>query len=168
MSLRDQMLKAGLITEEQAKRSAHTERVDRKRSDPKERAQRQQAARDEVKQAQEAERTRHRQQSRAQQQEQSAKERDQAQQQRQLSGLEAAYREGAIPSWEGARRYYYAAEGRVDWLMVSEEAGRRLESGQAAICAGERNRQRPVVLTASAAHHLQELAPDRVLVWHRA
>jgi len=50
---------------------------------------------------------------------------------------------------------------------VSEEASRRLESGQAAICAGERNRQRHIVLTAGGAHRLQEAAPDRVLVWHR-
>lgn len=167
MSLRDEMLKAGLITEEQAKRAAHKQRVDRKRTDPKERTQRKQAAQAEVQRQQQRERTRHQEQARTRNAEAAAKEQQLSEQQRTLSALETAYREGAMPHWEGARRYCYAAQGKVEWIMVSEEAGRRLEQGQAAICASERNPRRHVVLNAAAARRLSEIAPERVVVWHQ-
>lgn len=167
MSLRDQMLKAGLITEEQARRTAHKQRVDNKRGDPKERQQRRQATQEEVAQQKQAERARHQQQSRERQQQEAAKQQTLQTRQRQTTALEQAYRDGAISNWEGGRRYCYAAaDGRVDWLMVTDDVGRKLEAGQAAICAGERNRARPVVLNAGAARKLRELDPSRVLVLH--
>jgi uncharacterized protein len=166
MSLRDQMLKAGLITEEQAKQAAHKQRVDNKQADPKERAQRSQAQRQQAQAQREAERTRHKEQARESGQQQAAKAQVHQQRQRSLSALEAAYRDGAIAHWEGARRYYYAAEGRVEWLMVSEDVVRKLEAGQAAIVAGERNRQRHVPLSAGAAKRLAEIEPARLIVLH--
>jgi uncharacterized protein len=166
MSLRDQMLKAGLITEEQAKRSAHKQRVETKHTDRKERDQRREASKAEVERQQQAEREQNQRASRQQQEQEVAKQQALQVRQRELSALEQAYRDGAIPNWEGNRRYYYAAGGRIDWLMVSDDAGRRLEAGQAAICAGERNRARPVLLTAAAALKLRELDAARVWVLH--
>jgi len=168
MSLRDEMLKAGLITEEQAKQSAHKKRVDNKRTDRKERQQTQQAQQDEVRRQKDAERARHQELARERQAQDADKEQTLREQQRRGTGLEAAYRDGAIPNWEGARRYYYAAHGKVEWLMVTDDVSRKLEAGQAAICAGERNPQRHVPLSAGAARKLLELAPERVLVLHGA
>lgn len=166
MSLRDQMLKAGLITEEQARQTAHKQRVESKRTDRKTKQQRQEAARNEVRQQQEAERARHREQSRERQQAEAQREQGLQERQRRTAAIEAAYREGELGKWEGARRYYYAAHGRVDWLMVTDDVARRLEQGQAAIVAGERNAQRHVPLKAAAARKLAELEPARLLVLH--
>jgi uncharacterized protein len=166
MSLRDQMLKAGLITEEQAKRAAHKQRVDKKRSDPKERAQQKQAAEQEVRRQQEAERQKHREQSREQQVQQAERQQGLSAQQHRAANIAAAYRDGSIASWEGARRYCYAVNGRIEWLLVSDDVGRKLEAGQAAIVAGERNPQRHIVLLAGGALKLRDVAPERVLVLH--
>jgi hypothetical protein len=166
MSLRDQMLKAGLITEEQARRTAHKQRVDNKRTDPKERDQRRQATRQEVQQQKEAERARDQEASRQQQHQQTAREQELQHKQHQLSAQGQAYRDGAIANWEGARRYCYAAEGRVDWLMVTDDVGRKLENGLAAIVASENNPRRHIVLAAGGARKLREISPQRVLVWH--
>ena len=168
MSLRDQMLKAGLITEEQAKRAAHKQRVDKKRSDPKERAQQKQASQEEVRRQQEAERARHREQSRERQAQESGRQQSLSEQQRRAAAIVAAYRDGALANWEGARRYCYAVQGRIEWLLVSDDVGRKLEAGQAAIVMGERNPARHLVLLAGAALKLRELAPERVLVLHGA
>ncbi len=168
MSLRDQMLKAGLITEEQAKRAAHSQRVEKTRSDPKERAQHKQASQEEVRRQREAERAGHREQSHQQQAQQVERQQSLSEQQRRSAAIVAAYRDGAIASWEGARRYCYAVQGRIEWLLVSDDVGRKLEAGLAAIVSGERNPQRHAVLLAGAALKLRELAPERVLVLHTA
>jgi hypothetical protein len=168
MSLRDEMLKAGLITEEQAKQAAHKQRTDNKRTDRKERQQQQQAKQAEVRRQQEAERARHQELARERQAQEAEKAKTLQAQQHHGSVLEQAYRDGAIPNWAGARRYYYAAHGKVEWLMVTDDVSRKLEAGQAAICAGERNAQRHLPLNLGAARKLQELAPERVLVLHGA
>jgi hypothetical protein len=167
MSLRDQMLKAGLITEDQAKRAAHTQRVDKKRTDRKTREAEQTAQSEEARRAKDAERAQHREQAAAQQTEQSERDRARSERQKRATAIEAAYREGAIASWEGNRRYCYAANGRIEWLSVNDDVARKLEAGHAAIVAGEKNPQRHAVLLAGGAKTLAELAPERVLTWHQ-
>lgn len=170
MSLRDEMLKAGLITEEQAKRGAHQQRQENKReakhTDKRQRQAQHEAKQQEARQRQDAEREQQRAEARARQAVQDQREQALQEGQRQASALSTAYREGVPAKWEGARRYYYAAHGRVEVLMVSDDVGRKLESGQAAIVAAERNPQRHVPMLSGAARRLRELDPARILVWH--
>ena len=166
MSLKEQMLKAGLITEQQAKQSSHKKRVDDKKSGHQARQQAKEAAAAEVRKQTERQKGEDRQRSRGQQEAEQDKQRTLQTRQQNESALAAAYREGAVDKWEGPRRYYYAVQGRIDYLMVSDDVSRRLERGQIAIAAGERNPARRSLLTAPAARKLEEIDPARILVLH--
>ena len=166
MSLKEQMLKAGLISESEARQATHKKRVDDKVAGRQQREQRAAAARRDVERQQESAKARDQRLGRDHQARQAKSEQERQVGQRQESAVAAAYREGGIANWEGTRRYYYAVNGRIDFVMVSEEAGRKLEAGQAAIVASERNPARHILLAAGAARRLRDIAPERVVVCH--
>lgn len=166
MSLKEQMLKAGLITEEEARRTTHKKRVEDKKSGHKARQQARETTRAEAREQTERQKDQDRQRSSARREVEQDKQHTLQKKQHSESALAAAYREGAVANWEGPRRYYYAVEGRIDYLMVTEDVSRRLERGQIAIAAGERNPARRSLLTAPAARKLREIDPARILVLH--
>jgi uncharacterized protein YaiL (DUF2058 family) len=168
MSLRDQMLKAGLISEKEAHQAEHKKRVRNKQTGGEEARREEEARRREVERERERERAAHREQARERQGGQEQRERARQAEQKRQAVIQAAYREGLVANSEGPRRYHYAVQGRIELLMVTEEAGRRLEAGQLAIALGERQPERHCLLTAGAAKKLQEVAPECVLVFHAA
>jgi uncharacterized protein YaiL (DUF2058 family) len=168
MSLRDQMLKAGLISEKEARQAEHRKRVKSKQTHGEEPRREADARRQEVERERERERAAHRQREGERQSEQEKRERGRQAAQKRQAAIEAAYREGLVGNSDGPRRYYYAVQGRIELMMVSDEVGRRLEAGQLAIVQGERLPQRHCLLNAGAAKKLREVAPERILAFHGA
>ncbi len=165
-SLKDQLLKAGLVSEQDLKRVEHEERVKTKQVGRDKRQAERDARREEARRQSEARSQEDRRRAQADQASQAERERARQQAQRQQSAVAAAYRDGAVANWEGQRRYHFAANGRIEWLMVGEETARKLEAGQLAIVRGERNRARFTLLTAGAARRLARAAPERVVTFH--
>lgn len=164
--LRDQLLKAGLISPEQAKRAGHEKRQDNKRLGHEGKAKQAAVRRDEVRQEQlqRAEQDRHRGQEHQRARQDS--ERSQQERQRRQALIERALREGALPRWEGPRPYYFRDGKDVLFLMVNEEAVRLLETGKAAIVRAEK-RGRFLLVLSGFALELAEGAPERVVAFHR-
>lgn len=165
-TLQDELLKAGLVSEEQARQAKHDKRRRRKQETPAERERQAEEARraHEQEQAARAEADRQRE---AERNAEAAKRQEQhrTRQQRE-SALAAVYRDGTLAGWEGNRRYYFANGSALNYVMVSEDAVRKLEAGQAAIAAGPGKTGQPVVVTATAARTLREVAPERLLAFH--
>ena len=166
MSLKEQMLKAGLITEQQARQATHKQKVVNKKTGRKERERQSEQTRRELEAGRQAERKEDQARESGRGAERGREEAERQSGQRRQSALSATYREGLIEKWEGPRRYYYARDGRVDYLMVSDAIARRLENGQAAIAASEKNPNRPTLLNAGAAKKLREAAPERIIAFH--
>lgn len=160
------MLKAGLITEQQARQATHKQKVVNKKTGRKERERASEQTKGELEAAKQAEREQDQAREAGRGAERGREEAERQSGQRHRSALSAAYSEGLIEKWEGPRRYYYARDGRVDYLMVSDDIARRLENGQAAIAAAEKNPNRPTLLNAGAAKKLAEAAPERIIAFH--
>src|SRR5262249_61965249 len=87
---------------------------------------------------------------------------------RNAAQLESALREGRVEHWEGQRTYYFMArEGVLEFLNVSDDASRRLSEGKAAIVRNADPRAPYALLHAGAAEKLAEVAPERIVTWHR-
>lgn len=165
--LREELLKAGLISKQQARKAAHSERVEKKRADPGSKAQQAQAARDEAARAQREQAQRDRTLAEARQA--AARERDaQAQQrQRREMALRRAVQDGALPKWGGGRTYYFQDGTRVEALQLNDEAARRMEDGNAAVVRAGEARGSYALITSGAAAKLLDAAPDAIVCWHR-
>ncbi len=157
--LRDQLLKAGLVTDKQVKKAASAERRRKKAKGHKalarERAQREAEA--EAKRRQRIERDRAAGKARAAQAA-TAEQRAQAEQ---------IVRANKVPgATRGGRRWYYERpDGRVPYVTLSDEAAEGLERGRFALVgSGPGNDGRGViVVTRDAAQRVQALDPERVL-----
>ncbi|MBI4082690.1 MAG: DUF2058 family protein [Candidatus Lambdaproteobacteria bacterium] len=165
--LKDQLLKAGLIDEKQARQARHQRRVETK-----------QLGREELerRQCEEQERARRQQAEQAEADRQRAAEAQAAlttrearlrEQQKRETAIQAAYREGELPSWEGTRIYYFVDGKRVEMLQVTEDAARRLAEGGVAICRREGHGRGFTLLNAGGAEKLRAAAPERVVAFHR-
>lgn len=166
MSLKEQMLQAGLITEKQAKQTTHKERVSTKTDGRSAKQREQEVARKDVQRQQQAARTQDQQRNAQKRATETQVAQGHQDKQKRQSVIQAAYREGALSRWSGNRRYYFVVGTRIDALQVSDEVARKLEAGQAAIAKPEKNSGTPTVLSASAARSLREVAPERVLTFH--
>ncbi len=166
MSLKEQMLQAGLITEKQAKQSSHKERVRTKTEGHKAKQRDKERAQDEVKRQQQAGSEQDRQRGAENRAVETERAKRHEGKQKRQSVIEAAYREGALSNWSGNRRYYFAVGKRIDALQVSDDVARKLEAGQAAIVKAEKGNGAPRVLGAGAARTLREVAPEKVLTFH--
>lgn len=164
--LRDQMLKAGLISPEQAKRAGHQKRQDSKRLSHEEKEKQKQARRDETQRQQQAGIEQDQRQGQARQRSREGQERVKADRQRKQALIERCLREGALPRWEGNRTYYFREGDHVVFLLVNDEAQKQLEAGKAAIVRTE-GRARYAVIAAGSARELLEGAPERVIAFHR-
>ncbi len=168
MNLRDQMLKAGLISEEQAKRAGHQKRVKAKQAGHKEAEQAQRKTDQEAaRRAREERQAKDRDLNLRVKVEADGKARSLNEKQRAKDALEKALREGVLPSWEGNRTYHFADGGLIRTIRVTEEAARRLEAGKAAIARLPGRENAYTVLHAGAATALNEADPTRIAVFHR-
>jgi hypothetical protein len=166
-TLKDQMLKAGLVSKKDAKRAAHSQRVETKQAGREEIERR--AAQERAALALQVERQREEDRRLAAQRKAEQDSREQALQAalRTAAQIDAALREGRIEHWEGNRSYYFIAQGQeIEFLGVSDDAARRLAEGKAAIVRTGDPRAPYTLLLAGAAQRLKELAPERVMVLH--
>lgn len=164
-SLRDQMLKAGLVSEKDARQSAHHKRQQAKAAkahpppppaeeDAAARALREQQAHDRDLNARakaEAE----------------ARERELRERQHHEAALDKALREGVLHGWQGNRDYHFSDGGVVQRLRVTDEAARRLEAGKAAIVRLPGTAGGYAVVVAGAAEQLRQADPARIATFHR-
>ena len=164
--LRDQMLKAGLISEDQAKRGAHEKRQRNKQLGRDGREQEEKARREEVRRADQQKAQQDKQRASEHVDKQKEKEHAVQEKQRKQALIERALAEGALPRWEGQRTYYFRDGKEVLYLLVIDEAARLLESGKAAIVRGP-GRTRYTVIQSGAALELVQGAPERVVTFHR-
>ena len=116
--LREQMLKAGLISKKQAQQSAHGNRVEKKKADPKQRERNAQARKEIETRDAEAQKTRDRQLAAERNESQQRKGRKLGERQRLESVMETALRDGALPKWWGAKTYYFQDGQMVESLLV--------------------------------------------------
>ena len=166
MSLKEQMLKAGLITEQEAKQVTHKTRVEHKKTDRKHREAEAEKSAAQLESQKQAEIQKDRERNRTREEERKQAESGHQERQRSGSALSLVYKDGLIGKWAGQRRYYFAQEGRVEFLLVSDDVGRKLENGQAAIVQGEKNPARLCLMTGGAARKLSELEAGRIVTFH--
>lgn len=167
-SLRDEMLKAGLVSKKDAKRAAHTQRVETKETGREEIERRAAEERAAIAKQAEAQRERDREAAAKAKAEQDTREQALQGQARLAAQIDAAYREGRVEHWEGQRTYYFTiGEREIQFLTVSDDASRRLSEGKAAIVRGPDPKAPYTLLHAGAAEKLAEVAPDRIVTWHR-
>jgi hypothetical protein len=171
--LRQQLIEAGLVSKEDARKASHDKRVRQKKQPPPAKRDKQaQAAapRPALTPEQEAQRERDRALEAQRQQERTEKESRASTKQKRKAALAKALEDGVLAQWEGRRAYHFqvGASARIDTLQVTEEAARRLEAGQAAIMAGGPGAPPYTVITAGAAARVAEVAADAIVCWHRA
>jgi uncharacterized protein YaiL (DUF2058 family) len=161
------MLKAGLVSKKDAKRAAHTQRVETKalgRDELERRAEQERAAA--ARQAEE-QRERDRQAAAKVKAEQDAREQVLQAQARAAAAIDAVTREGRVEHWEGSRSYYFIArDSEIEFLNVSDDASRRLAEGKAAIVRTLDAKSPYALLHPAAAQRLKDVAPERIVVWH--
>jgi|SRR5579863_4241040 len=165
-NLKDQLVKAGLVSQKQARQAGHKERVDRKQDGGTEAERAAQARTEEARRQMEAQRERDREQARQQQAEQAAREQELQAQARRQSGIDAAFREGRIESWGGARTYSFTDGTRIESLGLSDTAARLLADGKAAIVRTQDPTAPYTLLAAGSAQRLRDADPARIVVLH--
>jgi uncharacterized protein len=167
-SLRDEMLKAGLVSKKDAKKAAHTQRVEIKETGREEIERRAAEERAAIAKQAEAQRELDRVAAAKVKAEQEAKEQAISAQARFTAQIESVLREGRVEHWEGQRAYYFVVRDReVEFLNVSDDASRRLSEGKAAIIHTSDSKAPYALLHAGAAEKLAEVAPERIVAWHR-
>ena len=166
--LREELLKAGLISKKQARNADHSERVEKKSAEPGTKVRQAQAARADVARAQREQAQRDRQL--AEERKAAAREREtQAQQrQRRETALRRALQEGVLPKWGGGRTYYIQDGTRIQSLQLNDDAARRMEDGHAAVVRNAEAKGGYALVTSGAAAKLLEAAPDVIVCWHRS
>lgn len=164
--LKDQLLKAGLITEEQARQTAHKRRQENKQTGREARERKKAEARREAESQREAKRQADRERGREREAARAGRERKQQEGQRRDSAVTRAMDEGRVPNWEGGRQYYFRDGDEVHFLQVSDQAARMLEAGKAAIVRGG-GRGRYTLLVSGSAKALLDSDPGRVVTFHQ-
>ena len=164
--LKEQLLKAGLITEEQSKRVSHEKRVDSKKLGRGERESLSRKARAEAEREKTKRAEADRQRERERRKNLEHKTLEQQVRQRGEAIWETALREGQLSHWEGPKKYYFSDGGRIEYLSVTDEARGQLESGGAAIVRLRDGRF--TLLHAGAARKLAVTVPSRLVTFHEA
>jgi uncharacterized protein YaiL (DUF2058 family) len=166
-TLKEQLLKAGLVSKKDAKRAGHERRVEAAQVGREEMERRAQAEREAAARQGEENRRRDQQEAAARLAAQQEREQSLHAAERAAARIEAAFRDGRVEHWEGSRAYYFVAEGtRIEFLGVSDDTARRLAEGKLAIVRTGDSRAPYTVLLAGPALRLREAAPDRVVVCH--
>jgi hypothetical protein len=157
-SLRDQLVKTGLADDKRARQLAHDEKA-RKNKLGREGVSAEQRAADEARRARDEER---RAADRAREEERAKETGEHAATARAAQLLrDHALRDGV----RGPRRFHFVTRARqIPFLELSEEAGKRLEAGQAAICEVPGSDPEEFLLVpAEVAQRLRETHADWVL-----
>ncbi len=126
-NLRDQLLKAGLVSQKQAKQAAHSQRVERKELGEETIAEARARTEEEARQAAEEKRG-------ADREREERRRAEQAEQLRQEEATRAIVAGWIRDATAGNRRYYFLTDAtHISYLDLSDQAVRRLNSGTAAI-----------------------------------
>ncbi|MDH4248402.1 MAG: DUF2058 domain-containing protein [Deltaproteobacteria bacterium] len=165
MNLKDQLLKAGLVDSKQARRATHQQRVKAKQQDRSLSENEEDAAAEEVRRQKEQQKIQDQALMARRNEERLAQENRLAEKAHRESEIAEVYRNGILANWEGPRRYNYLLGTRIESLMLSDLAAQKLEAGDAAIVAPRSGQGSPVVISASAAKKLREVAPEQVIVF---
>jgi uncharacterized protein YaiL (DUF2058 family) len=166
MSLKDQLVKAGLVSEQQARQSAHTERKKRKEPGGAEDRVAAEARRQVVEREREAQRARDRELARGRQKELARRQEEAAARDSRHAQIEAAIRLGRIESWAGTRTYYFQVGSHLESLSVNDDAAKRLQEGRAAIVRTGDLRQPYMLLHSAQAMVVRQIESGRVVVLH--
>ncbi len=160
-SLRDQLVKSGLADEKRARQLAHDEKA-RKNKLGREGITAEQRAADVDRRAKEEARRATDRAAAAERAKETGEHETLAQAAQMLR--DHALRDGI----RGPRRFHFVTrEGRIPFLELSEDAAKRLESGQAAICEVPGSAPEGfVVVGAETADRLRQTLPDRVLFFN--
>ncbi len=165
-TLREQLLKSGLITEKDAKQSAHQKRLDTKQAGRGELEKQARAAEKEANRQAEERKARDKRLNEQTKIRQAEKESGIQDQQRRSAALTSALENGVLANWEGNRRFYFQDGKMVEFLMVKDEVARHLESGKAAIIRRSLSGSEYLVIHAGAARPLKESAPGHIVLFH--
>ena len=168
MDLKDQLVKAGLVSAKQARQTAHKERVARKQDAGADAEREAQARAQEALRQKEAQRLRDQALNRERLAQQADHDRQAQAEQHRHAQIEGALREGRLDSWGGLRTYFFQDGTRLELLQVSDEVSRLLGDGKVAIVRTLDSRAPYTVLRAAAAQKLREAAPERVVTLHVA
>ena len=166
-SLREQLVKAGLVSEKEAKASAHRQRVKEARTRPEARKNQPRGTATEQRPEEEARKARDRKLNEEAKTRQGKKEQAVQETQKGKSVLDRAFREGSLERWGGARTFYFQDGTRIEFLRVTEEAARRLEAGTAAIVRLSPGTAQYTLLAAGPAKEVRAVSPETVVVLNR-
>lgn len=164
-SLLDQMLKAGLVNEKDAKKNRHALRQEDKQTPKANKEEAAQARKAQVEAERLAQKARDQEANRAKQAELDAKVRQAGQAAKMSHQVATLFQEGRILGWDGPRKYYFTEGRKVELLMVNDDVARKLEQGLASICRGDDPVAPYVLLTSGSTKQLRELAPERVITF---
>lgn len=158
-NLRDKLLKAGLVTENQAKEAAREQRP------PKKHKEREQALSAEEKQRQEAFRAREAEVAEAKRKEaaKAAEARMQSERARRLRQLVESHRKREAPG--EVPFHFVRRSGKIGRLALSPETAQMLESGAAAVVEDPGSPDHAVV-PADAARRIYEVDPQAIRFWY--
>jgi uncharacterized protein YaiL (DUF2058 family) len=155
-SLREQLLKAGLVTEQQARQSAHNQRTDRKKQGREVVEAERQARREKVAAEQQAKREADRQREASRRT--SAVDRETENRVRQI------VTSGKLERTRGPRRFYFLTrDDRVPFVEIGDEVGARLERGQAAVAESPEGEL--TLIDGDSAKRVAELDPTWLRFW---
>jgi uncharacterized protein YaiL (DUF2058 family) len=161
--LREQMLKAGLVSGKQVRQAKHQERVHRKEVG-REGLEAERAAADQAFLArQEEKRLRDREREEARRRSQAVEER--------VLALQSRIRAGWIrEATAGSKRFFFVVDGgRITYLDLSDDAVRRLQFGRAAVMDGHGvARGEYCLVDAATALSISHDHPELIRFWNRA
>jgi uncharacterized protein YaiL (DUF2058 family) len=161
--LREQMLKAGLVSGKQVRQAKHQERVHRKDVGPEGIEAERAAADREFLARQEEMRLRDREREETRRRSQAAQE--------QILALQSRIRAGWIrEATSGNKRFFFVVDGgRITYLDLSDEAARRLSFGRAAVVDGHGAvRGEYCVVDPKTALALSRDHPELIRFWNRS
>lgn len=166
--LRQQLVEAGLVSEEDARKAAHAGRVSSKPRKPADREKQAEAARQQHKKEQANQRNHDRQQELVRRATRAQTEAGHQARQKRDSAVAKSTRNGGLENWEGRRTYHFQVGTRIESLRVNDEAARRLEEGKAAIVGREDGKPGYSIITSGAASLMEDAAADLIVCWHRS
>ena len=162
MSLKEQMLKAGLIDEAQAKRASHETRRVQKKTPHNKREQQTRQSKEEAAQQAKAQRE----QDRLREQERQAAQQKSTGQTERSNIRQTVFRDGLLANWQGPKRYHFVEQGRVEFIDVSDTVLEKLSQGRAAIARRPNKGQQYEVITRAAGDLLREAMPEYLVLLH--
>ena len=156
MSLKDELLKANLISKKQLKRIAHEQRMEKQRLGKKGIEEKKEKEKNEIKAKQEAQKKQDQEQAKKLNEERLEKERK--------AKIHNLITEGRIKTEGGPRRFYFVSlDGKIPFLSLADSLAKKLERGQAGIVElGEWPRSHFIIVKREAAEKLKKLKTGKI------